>query len=338
MFVGGALLVGALFLLYYASPVIFSSSVSTKGGEKQEFLIPTGSDYVTVAEKLKEEKLITDVRGFHRLADWMNYPANVKPGRYVLEDGMSLRQLITKLRSGDQQPLRFTFVKFRTKDQLAEYVGKKMEMSKDDFIAVLNDREFLSKHNGLTPETAMTIFIPNTYEVWWTEKPRDFFKRMFSEYKKFWNEDRNNKRKKLGLNRLEVMTLASIIEEETNKNDEKKRIAGVYLNRVRKRWPLEADPTVKYAVGDFAIKRVLKSHLQIDSPYNTYLYPGIPPAPICTPSIPSIEAVLDGERHNYMFFCAKIDGSGYHHFSKTLGEHNAYARQYHQMLNSRNIR
>ena len=211
-------------------------------------------------------------------------------------------------------------------------------MSDSDFLAVLNDAEFLKKHNGLTPETAITVFIPNTYEVWWTEKPREFFERMFNEYKKFWNEERNTKREKLRLNRLEVMTLASIVEEETNKNDEKERMAGVYLNRVRNSWPLEADPTVKFAVGDFTIKRVLNKHLQTDSPYNTYLYPGIPPGPICTPSIPSIDAVLNGERHDYMFFCARIDGSGYHYFSKTLAEHNAYAQKYRQMLDQRGIR
>jgi UPF0755 protein len=161
---------------------------------------------------------------------------------------------------------------------------------------------------------------------------------MFREYDRFWTDARNDKRQQWGLNRLEVMILASIVEEETNRNDEKADVAGVYLNRIRKGWPLEADPTVKFAVGDFTLRRILNKHLQTDSPYNTYLYPGLPPGPICTPSIPSIDAVLNGNRHDYMFFCAKIDGSGYHHFSQTLAEHEAYARQYREMLNRQGIR
>ncbi|MEM8887994.1 MAG: endolytic transglycosylase MltG [Bacteroidota bacterium] len=323
---------------YYGYRMIFSSNVKTPDGKDTEIFIPTGADYLTVANKLQEGKFLSDIRAFHMVSRMMNYTHTVKPGRYVLEDGMSSRELITKLRSGDQSPVKFTFVKFRTKDQLAEHVGNKLEMDKDEFLAVLNDKDFLKKHNGLNPETAMTIFIPNTYEMWWNVKPKDFFKRMFSEYKKFWNEERNAKRQKLKLNRLEVMALASIVEEETNKNDEKSKVAGVYLNRIRSGMPLQADPTVKYAVGDFTLRRILNKHLQVDSPYNTYLYPGIPPAPICTPSIPSIEAVLAGERHQYYYFCANIDGSGYHKFSESLSEHNAYAKQYHQMLNQRGIR
>ncbi|MEL6671981.1 MAG: endolytic transglycosylase MltG [Bacteroidota bacterium] len=332
------LLAGGVLLFWYGYRLVFGANVMTPEGKAVEFTIATGSDYEIVGEKLKTAGLITDVRGFNQVARLMNYHRNIKPGRYMIDHGMSNRELITLLRSGNQSPVKFTFVKFRTKEQLAAYTATKLEMSEKDFLAVLNDREFLKKHNGLTPETAMTIFIPNTYEVWWTEKPEAFFNRMFKEYKRFWNDERNAKRQKWGLSRLEVMTVASIVEEETNKNDEKNTVAGVYLNRVRKKWPLEADPTVKYAVGDFTLKRILKSHLETDSPYNTYLYPGIPPGPICTPSIPSIEAVLNGEKHGYMFFCARADGSGYHHFSKTLAEHNAYAREYHRMLNEAGIR
>lgn len=331
------LVLGVLFI-YPKYQQVFAPNVRTVDGKPQEFYIPSGADYIAIGEKLMTEKIISDPQGFHWVAEQMNYPRHVYPGRYILEHGMSTRELVTLLRSGKQTPLNFTFVKFRTKEQLADYVGEKLEMSKKDLLEVLNDAEYLNKHNGLTPETAITVFIPNTYELYWNISAKDFFERMFKEYKTFWSEERNNKRKKLGLNRLQVMTLASIVEEETNKNDEKKTVAGVYLNRVRKKWPLEADPTVKYAVGDFSIKRVLNKHLQVDSPYNTYLYPGLPPGPICTPSIPSIDAVLNGERHNYMFFCAKIDGSGYHKFSETLSEHNAYANQYRAMLTRKGIK
>ncbi|MCB0839403.1 MAG: endolytic transglycosylase MltG, partial [Bacteroidetes bacterium] len=253
-------------------------------------------------------------------------------------DGISNRDLVTLLRSGKQEPIQFTFVKFRTKQQLADYVDEKLMISAKDIMDVMDDKDFLAKRSGLTPEIAMAIFIPNTYEIYWNISAEDFYDRMFKEYKRFWNDERNKKRDRWGLNRLEVMTLASIVEEETNRNDEKATVAGVYLNRIRNKWPLEADPTVKYAVGDFSIKRVLNVHLQVDSPYNTYLYPGLPPSPICTPSIASIDAVLNGEKHEYMFFCAKIDGSGYHHFSKTLTEHNNYAREYRAMLNQRGIK
>ncbi|MEM6807406.1 MAG: endolytic transglycosylase MltG, partial [Bacteroidota bacterium] len=261
----------------------FSSNIKTPEGKEVELFIPTGSDYKVVTDKLQEKKLLNNMASFHGMAEFMNYTHQVKPGRYIIKDGMSNRELLVKLRSGDQSAVKFTFVKFRTQDQLADYVGKQLEMSKEDFLAVMKDRDFLRKYNGLTPETAMTVFIPNTYQLWWNIKPKDFFKRMFTEYKSFWNEERNAKRQKLKLNRLEVMALASIVEEETNKNDEKAKVAGVYLNRIRKGMLLQADPTVKYAVGDFSLRRILNKHLQIDSPYNTYLYPGIPPAPICTP-------------------------------------------------------
>ena len=161
---------------------------------------------------------------------------------------------------------------------------------------------------------------------------------MYKEYRTFWNDDRNARRKKWRLSRLEIMTLASIVEEESNKNDERGRIAGVYLNRIRKNWRLEADPTLKFAVGDFELRRILNRHKDIDSPYNTYMYEGIPPGPICSPSIPSIEAVLNGERHDYMFFCARADGSGYHQFSETLTEHLNYANAYHARLDQQGIK
>ena len=331
----GAVLV--LFIYPYYQRV-FSPNVRTPDGKPTEFFIGSGSDYRMVGEQLLDQKFISDPRAFHWVAEKMNYPRHVYPGRYILNDGMTTRELVTLLRSGKQTPMPFTFVKFRTPEQLAEYTASQLEMSANELLAVLKDQEFLNKHNGLSPETALTVFIPNTYELYWNISAKDFFERMFKEYKTFWNEDRNAKRQNWSLSRLEVMTLASIVEEETNKDDEKRNVAGVYLNRLRNKWPLQADPTVKFAVGDFTIRRVLNKHLQIDSPYNTYLYAGLPPAPICTPSITSIDAVLNGERHDYMYFCAKIDGSGYHHFSRTNAEHEAYARKYRQMLNDRGIR
>ncbi len=334
----GGFLIGIMFV-YPRYKMVFAPSISLDEGESTEFYIEPGMGYTDVGDKLLSEKMIANPEGFHWVAERMNYPSHVYPGRYVIKDGMSNRELVSLLRSGKREPIRYTFVKFRTMEEVAEHASQHFAFGKSELLHVLTNAEFLQKYSNLDPETAITVFIPNTYEIHWHISPEKFFERMHKEYKNFWDQnDRNELRKKWGLNRLEVMTLASIIEEESNKNDEKARIAGVYLNRVRQKWPLEADPTVKFALKDFAIKRVLDSHLEFDSPYNTYKYPGIPPGPICTPSIPSIDAVLNGERHDYWFFCARADTSGYHHFSKTLQEHNAYAKIYHAFLNRIGIR
>ncbi len=331
----GMILAVAIAIPYYQR--VFSPNVVSPDGKPIEFLIPTGADYTLVGQKMLEMKILKDPKAFHWLADQMNYTRGVKPGRYILKPGMTTRDLITLLRSGRQTPVKFTFVKFRTVDQLADYASSKLEFEKGDFMKLLNDPEYLQK-NGLSRASLMAIFIPNTYEFYWNTSAEGFVERMLKEYKTFWNDERNAKRERLKLTRLEVMTIASIVEEETNFNDEKPKIAGVYLNRVRKGMLLQADPTVKFAVGDFTLRRVTYEHLATPSPYNTYLNPGIPPGPICTPSIPSIDAVLKAERTNYLYFCAKADGSGYHAFAATLEEHNANARTYQAELDRRGIR
>ncbi len=317
---------------------VFSSSVTIQDGDTYDLYIPTGADYIYVGEKLLDDKIISNPEGFQWVARQMNYPRHVYPGRYVIEDGMSNRELIQLLRSGKQTPINFTFVKFRTTEDLALHAATYFEFGKSELMRVFADKEFLSKEFGLADETLIGTFIPNTYEMWWNTTPRDFVKRMYKEYRAFWNETRRAQRQRLNLTRMEIMTLASIVEEESNRNDERPQIAGVYLNRIRKRMKLQADPTVKFAVGDFSIRRVLHRHLETDSPYNTYMYAGLPPGPICTPSIPAIDAVLANQKHSFYYFCARTDGSGYHHFSKTLDEHNAYARSFHNHLDERNIR
>ncbi|MEM6263928.1 MAG: endolytic transglycosylase MltG [Bacteroidota bacterium] len=337
------ILIGLVVLIVFvAFPLyqrVFSPAVSIEGDEPYFLLIPNGADYIYVAETLKRDKIITNPQGFQWVARRMNYPRSIRPGRYKIEDGMSNRELIQLLRSGQQTAVRFTFVKFRRPEDFALHAAQYFEFGKTELMAVLNNREFLKKEFNLTPETVFTIIIPNTYEIWWNTPPEEFIKRMYKEYRAFWGRNgRREARQRMRLTRQEVMTLASIVEEETIRNDERPKVAGVYLNRIRKSMPLQADPTVKFAVGNFELRRILNEHLEIDSPYNTYKYPGIPPGPICTPSITSIDAVLANERHKYYYFCAKTDGSGYHHFSKTLMEHNMYANQYHQMLNQKGIR
>ena len=212
-----------------------------------------------------------------------------------------------------------------------------IEADSADIAALLKDEETAKKY-GFNKQTFCSMFIPNTYEFWWNTSAEEFVQRMADEYKKFWNDDRKAKANELGLSQSQVSTLASIVESETQKNDEKARIAGVYINRLKKDWLLQADPTVVFAAGDFTIKRILNKHLEINSPYNTYKYKGLPPGPICIPSTTSIDAVLNYEHHNYMYFCAKEDFSGYHNFATTNAQHEANARRYHDALRKAGIR
>jgi UPF0755 protein len=228
------------------------------------------------------------------------------------------------------------FNNIRKKEELAGKVSLQIEADSISLIKCWNDREYLKSLNT-SPEKILMIFLPNTYEFWWTTDAYEFTTRMYREFQKFWDEERKQKARSARLNIEEVIILASIVEKETQKNDEKPVIAGVYLNRLQKDWPLQADPTVVYAWGDFGMKRVLTIHTKINSPYNTYINRGLPPGPICMPSIASIDAVLNYQKHDYMFFCAKADNSGNHSFSRTLAEHNRYARAYQQALNERKI-
>jgi UPF0755 protein len=216
-------------------------------------------------------------------------------------------------------------------------MGQKLLLDSAEVIQRLTDKTYLAQY-GLTPETAVCLFIPNTYEVYWTMNAEQFVARMKKEHTRFWNEERRAKARAQGLTPEEVVTLASIVDEETNKNDEKPMVAGLYLNRLKRGMLLQADPTVKYAHGKFDLRRILLVHLTIDSPYNTYKYAGLPPGPIRIPSMAAIESVLNPAKHNYLYMCAKEDFSGYHNFASTLSQHNANARRYQQALNQRGIK
>lgn len=332
-------LAAAILLFVFILPFynrIFSPSIRLKA-DTQEFFVYPGDDYAAVGNRLLQDNVISEPKGFYWMAEQMNYPHNIHPGRYLLKDGMSNRELVQLLRSGKQTPVRYTFVKFRTLEDMAAATDKSFAFTKDDLLSLLKDDNYLARL-GFDRASIICIFMPNTYEFYWTATPQEFVEKMLENYKKFWTrQQRNEKCRKLGLNRIEVMTLASIVEEETNHNDEKPTIAGVYLNRIRQGMPLQADPTVKFAAGDFALKRV-SGILDTDSPYNTYRYAGIPPGPICTPSPSSIDAVLDASRHAYVYFCAKPDGSGYHSFSETLDEHTNAANAYHRKLDEIGIK
>ncbi|MDD2345751.1 MAG: endolytic transglycosylase MltG, partial [Bacteroidales bacterium] len=215
-------------------------------------------------------------------------------------------------------------------------ISQQIEADSLSIINVLNDTAFiLSK--GFDHYNRISVFIPNTYEIWWNTTAQQLYDKMYSEYQKFWNEDRKNKAKLLNMNPLEVISLAAIVEQETSKKDERPKVAGVYLNRIKTGMPLQADPTLIFAAGDFSIRRVLNHHKEIESPFNTYKYTGVPPGPICVPSISSIDAVLDFENHNYIFFCAKDDFSGYHNFAVSYNEHLINARKYQAAMNRKKI-
>jgi UPF0755 protein len=320
---------------YYAYQIVYTVNVDTKGQDTYVY-IPTGADYKQALDSVEATGVIIDRLSLRFMAKLMDYDELVKPGRYKIESGWGNRQLIGVLRLGEQSPLKITFNNIRLRSQLAEKLAAAVEPSAEEIDSLLNDQEYLQTL-GFDTTTVVSMFIPNTYEVYWTITAPDLMQRMKTEYDRFWTDERKAKAEKMGLSPKEVSTLASIVQAETIKNDEKPRVAGVYLNRLQKGMRLEADPTVVYAVRDFTIRRVLNVHLQHDSPYNTYRYAGLPPGPINVPDISSIDAVLNPEEHKYIYFCAKEDFSGYHSFAVTHSEHIANARRYQRALTQRNI-
>jgi UPF0755 protein len=325
---------GLLSLAVYQ--VIFKSNVWLNGKKSVGVIIPNNSKWEDVTKIFYSKGLISNRGIFELVAKYKNYPEHIRPGHYLLKEGMGTLELVNKLRSGKQDPVDLVFNNIRTIDDLAGKIGAQIEADSASLMKLLNNPEYVKKF-GMTTSTVITMFIPNTYQVYWTTKPEDFCERMFKEYNKFWNESRNQKLSEIGLTRIQTMILASIVEKESNKNDEKPVIAGVYMNRLKQGWFLQADPTLVFAIGDFTIKRVLNVYKTIDSPYNTYRFTGLPPGPICLPSIASIDAVLNYQKHNYMFFCAREDFSGYHNFAITPEQHAINAAKYQQALDKRAI-
>ncbi|QXP68309.1 endolytic transglycosylase MltG [Polaribacter sp. AHE13PA] len=264
-----------------------------------------------------------------------------KPGRYILKEGMSNNELVNLLRSGNQTPIKLSF---NNQDTLEKLAGRIAEQLEADSISLLNsfkDKDFLSKNN-LTEKSVLQIFVPNSYQFYWTTSAENFRDKIFVEYNRFWNKSRLQKAKALELSKEEVITLASIVQKETAKNIERPIVAGLYLNRLKKGWPLQADPTIIYSVKelkgqDYVVKRVLTADLEINSPYNTYKNKGLPPTLISMPDISSIDGVLNAEKHDYFYMCANVDKLGYHAFAKTLSQHNRNAAKYHQWMNKQSI-
>ncbi|MBC3541384.1 endolytic transglycosylase MltG [Rufibacter sediminis] len=321
---------------YYAYQIVYTPNVENKG-EPVYVLIPNGATYEQAMDSIDSKKVIIDRLSLRFMAKLMDYPELVKPGRYELKDGMTNYKLIAKLRSGDQDPVKLTYTNVRLKKDLAQKLSTFINASPAKIDSLLNSPAYTQKL-GFDTTTILTMFIPNTYEMYWTTSAEDMMERMKKEYDNFWTEERKAKAQDVGLSQKEVSILASIVQAEQSVHaDERPRIAGVYLNRLKRNMALQADPTVVFATGDFTIRRVLNVHLKTNSPYNTYLNKGLPPGPINLPSITSINAVLNPEEHEYLYFCAKEDFSGYHAFAVTEAEHRRNAQRFHAAMNQRNI-
>ncbi len=301
------------------------------------FYIYTGTSFAAVKDSLVKKGYLTDPESFEWLAHLKKYDQKVRPGRYRLVNNMSNNMLVNLLRSGKQEPLKLIIQNIRSREDLAGKLGRQLEVDSAKLSSLFNDPAYLARFN-LSPPTLLVLFIPDTYEFYWNTSGEELFNRMEQEYKKFWTPERMRLADSLQLKVSEVVTLASIVEKETNMNPEKPIIAGVYLNRLKKQIPLQADPTVIFAWNDYRIRRVRKIHTEIKSPYNTYYRSGLPPGPICLPSVASIDAVLHAVNHSYYYFCAKEDLSGYHNFAADLEAHNRNARKYQKALNKLNIK
>ena len=296
-------------------------------------LIPENATYQTVLDTLNKHDVINDHISFQFLAKLLNYPDNIKPGRYVFKPNTNNYNAVKKLLSGVQDPLKLTFNNIRLKEDLIQRIGGKFEFGEENFRKALNSPEVCNKY-GLDTLTIVSMFLPNTYEIFWTTSTEKFLDRMHSEYKKYWTAEKVAKAKEIGLTPVQVSILASIVEEEqARKVDERPRVAGLYINRLNALMPLQADPTIKFALQDFAIKRILNEQLRVKSAYNTYVNTGLPPGPIRVADFNSLNAVLNYDKHDYLYMCAKADLSGYHAFAKTYPEHLNNARMYQAELN-----
>ncbi|MFT3738874.1 MAG: endolytic transglycosylase MltG [Breznakibacter sp.] len=330
------LFASGLLLLYSVYRWTYSPNVRLEGTQTHYIYLPDNVDFDKVVKLLQHENVLLNLKSFKTVANLMDYDKQVKAGRYKLVAGMNNYQILAMLRSGHQAPVNVTIHEIRTKERLAQIVSQKLIADSVEIITALNNAQLVNGL-GFTPSNILAMFIPNTYQFYWNTQADQFLQRMKKEYDNFWHAERLAKAKALGLTQLEISTLASIIDEETSRNDEKADIAGLYLNRLKKGMPLQADPTIKFALGNFAINRVLSADLKVDSPYNTYKNAGLPPGPIRMPSIAAIDAVLSPIRHDYLYMCAKEDFSGYHNFAKTLDQHNRNAARYRKALRERNI-
>ncbi len=326
-----ALVAGITYKMFYGGGVLDTVAISLSIKDIER----------VGAERVVDSLVLPHIRNkaaFRLYADHLDlYKRGVIRGYYEIDSEMSVIDVVRRLKLGMQSPKRITFNNIRTIEQLAGSLSKQLQADSTQLLEAFND-EGWRKDLGLSHEERISIFLPDTYEVWWSTEPKDLVARMVREYNAFWSPERETKRSALKMSRAEVITLASIVVEESRVESEHSRIAGVYINRLRRGMKLQADPTVKFAIGDFTLRRVLSAHLEYDSPYNTYKYRGLPPGAIALPTISAIDGVLNYERHNYLYFCARPEMDGEHNFATTYAEHLSNARSYQEELNRRDIR
>lgn len=290
----------------------------------------------SIYNKVEKQGHPKSFAGFRWMAQWRNYHSNIHTGRYAIRPKENVYHVFSRLYRGYQEPMNLTIGQVRTLDRLARSVGKQLMIDSAEIATLMHDSLF-QKQMGYTAPTMATLFIPDTYQVYWDMSAKEFFERMQKEHKKFWNQERLSKATAIGMTPEEVSTLASIVEEETNNKEEKPLVAGLYINRLHKGMPLQADPTVKFALQDFGLRRITNEHLNVESPYNTYLNTGLPPGPIRIPSPAGMDAVLNYTKHNYIYMCAKEDFSGTHNFASNYADHIRNARKYWNALNKKKI-
>jgi UPF0755 protein len=301
-------------------------------GEKYNLYIKTGMNYEAEITLLEKDHVLQSLSFFKWLAAKMDYPQNIKAGKYEIRKEMNLVAILRMLHNGRQTPVNLVITKLRTKEDFASYTGRRFECDSASVMQFLENNDTLKEY-GLDSNTVMTAFFPNTYTYFWNTTPSRIFKKLYAGYHTYWTGERKQQAKEHGLTPATAYILASIIEEETNKQEDKEKIASVYINRMQKGMKLSADPTIKYALRNFELKRIYEKYLTVESPYNTYKYTGLTPGPICTPTQQTLEAVLNAPKTNYIYFVAKPDFSGYSNFSETYEQHLKYAKEYQQALN-----
>lgn len=327
---------GFSFFVYNA---VFSPNTAFEN-EDATIFIPSGATFDDVKKELRP--LLSDMLSFEQIAQKKGYTTNVKPGKYILKKGSNNNDIINTLRS-QNTPVRVAFNNQETLPDLAKRISEQIEADSLSLIKTFTDPSFL-KENNFTEKEAIGMYIPNTYEFFWNTNAQQFRARMLKEYRRFWNDNRLEKAKKQNLTPKEVAVLASIVQKETAQTSERSRVAGVYLNRLRTNMLLQADPTVIYAIKDHTgkydtiIKRVLYKDLELNSPYNTYKYAGLPPSPITMPDISSLEAVLNPEKHDYFYFVADVDNFGFHKFARTLNQHNINRQSYVKWIEKQGVK
>ena len=315
---------------FYAYQICYTPNILV-GKENRVIIIPNEASFEMVQKLLHEGQYVQDLISFSFLAKLMDYDEAVKPGRYILQANMNNLQAIRFLRSGLQEPVKITFNNVRLIPELSEKITRNLGITPQEFEAGLIQFAMNNSY-GFNKDNVLCMFIPNTYEVYYNVSVEALINRMHGEYENFWNEERTEKAKALGLTTIQISILASIVQAETVKQDEAPKIAGLYLNRIKQGIPLQADPTLVFAVGDFTLKRVLDVHKKVDSPYNTYRYAGLPPGPINMPEVFALDAVLNYFPSDYIYMCAKEDFSGRHNFTASYSEHMRNATRYQNAL------